>query len=273
MNSNQLTVAAIQMTSTDSVEENLQNAQKLIESAKQAGAEVMVLPEYFCLMGQSDQDKVAIRENFGQGLLQDSLSLMAKQNQIHLIAGTIPLSAKNQHQVRNTSLVFDPQGQVISRYDKIHLFGFKQGQEEYQESRTIEPGSLPCSFSIQKNDVEWTFGVTICYDIRFPELYRQIGPVDCHIVSAAFTHTTGKAHWEILLRARAIENQSYLLASAQSGQHTNGRRTWGQSMLIDPWGEIQSELKEGEGFALGLLDKSKIQETRAKLPSLQHRTI
>jgi nitrilase len=170
-------------------------------------------------------------------------------------------------------LVFDPNGQVISRYDKIHLFGFKQGDEEYQESKTIEPGSLPCSFSIQKDGIDWKFGVTICYDIRFPELYRQIGPVDCHIVSAAFTHTTGKAHWEILLRARAIENQSYLLASAQSGQHSNGRKTWGQSMLIDPWGEIQSELKEGEGFTLGTLDKSRINEIRAKLPSLQHRTI
>jgi nitrilase len=273
MNPNQLTVAAIQMTSTDSIEENLQTANELIQAAKQAGADVMVLPEYFCLMGQTDQDKVAIREDFGQGRLQDSLSSMAKQHQIHLIAGTIPLSAQSKQQVRNTSLVFDPNGQIISRYDKIHLFGFKQGDEEYQESKTIEPGSLPCSFSIQKNGVDWKFGITICYDIRFPELYRQIGPVDCHIVSAAFTHTTGKAHWEILLRARAIENQSYLLASAQSGQHTNGRKTWGQSMLIDPWGEIQAELKEGEGFTLGILDKSRIVEIRAKLPSLQHRTI
>lgn len=273
MNPNQLTVAAIQMTSTDSVEENLQTADQLIQAAKQAGADVMVLPEYFCLMGLTDQDKVTIKEDFGQGRMQDSLSLMAKQHQIHLIAGTIPLSTQNKYQVKNTSLVFGPAGEVISRYDKIHLFGFKQGDEEYQESKTIEPGSLPCSFSIQKNGVDWKFGVTICYDIRFPELYRQIGPVDCHIVSAAFTHTTGKAHWEILLRARAIENQSYLLASAQSGQHTNGRRTWGQSMLIDPWGDIQSELKEGAGFTLGILDKSRIDEIRAKLPSLQHRTI
>ena len=127
MNPNQLTVAAIQMTSTASVEENLQTAQKLIQAAKQAGADVMVLPEYFCLMGHTDQDKVTIREDFGQGHLQDALSLIAKQNQIHLIAGTIPLSAQNKHQVKNTSLVFDPNGQVISRYDKIHLFGFKQG--------------------------------------------------------------------------------------------------------------------------------------------------
>jgi nitrilase len=273
MTSNQLTVAAIQMTSTTSVDKNLQTAKSLTQQAKQSGADLAVLPEYFCLMGQADTDKVGIRESLGAGPIQSALSEIAKNNQIYLVAGTIPLVANSEHQVKNTSLVFDPNGQMIAHYDKIHLFGFKQGSEEYQESNTIEAGHLPCSFTLHKNGFDWKFGVSICYDIRFPELYRQLGPVDCHIVSAAFTYTTGQSHWEILLRARAIENQSYLLASAQSGLHTNGRRTWGQSMLIDPWGEIQSELKEGEGFVIGTLEKSKIQEIRAKLPSLQHRIL
>ena len=273
MASNQLSVAAIQMTSTTSVEQNLQTTARLVGQAKQSGADLAVLPEYFCLMGQTDTDKVQIRESLGNGPIQTSLSEMAKNNQLYLVAGTIPLVAPSDHKVKNTSLVFDPHGQMIANYDKIHLFGFKQGTEEYQESNTIEAGHLPCSFTLNKNGVDWKFGVSICYDIRFPELYRQLGPVDCHIISAAFTYTTGKSHWEILLRARAIENQSYLLASAQSGQHTNGRSTWGQSMLIDPWGEVQAELKEGEGFVIGNLDKSKIQEIRAKLPSLQHRIL
>ena len=273
MASNQLTVAAIQMTSTTSVEKNLQTTERLVHEAKQSGADLAVLPEYFCLMGQSDTDKVQIREHLGEGPIQKRLSEIAKNNQLHLVAGTMPLVAKSAHQVKNTTLVFAPNGELLTSYDKIHLFGFKQGAEEYQESKTIEPGHLPCSFTLHKNGIDWKFGISICYDIRFPELYRQLGPVDCHIVSAAFTYTTGKSHWEILLRARAIENQSYLLASAQSGLHTNGRSTWGQSMLIDPWGEIQTELKEGEGFVMGILDKSKIQEIRAKLPSLQHRIL
>lgn len=273
MASNQFKVAAVQMTSTTSVEKNLQTAEKLLCEAKQSGADLAVLPEYFCLMGQSDTDKVQIREHLGEGPIQKRLSQIAKSNQLYLVGGTIPLVANSAHQVKNTTLVFDPNGELITSYDKIHLFGFKQGAEEYQESKTIEPGYLPCSFKLHKNGVDWKFGVSICYDIRFPELYRQLGPVDCHIVSAAFTYTTGKSHWEILLRARAIENQSYLLASAQSGLHTNGRSTWGQSMLIDPWGEVQTELKEGVGFVMGILDKSKIQEIRAKLPSLQHRIL
>ena len=268
MNSNQLTVAAIQMTSTDSVEENLQTANKLIQAAKQVGADIMVLPEYFCLMGQTDQDKVAIREDYGQGRLQDSLSQMAKQHQIHLIAGTIPLSTLNQHQVKNTSLVFDPKGQVISRYDKIHLFGFKQGDEEYQESKTIEPGSLPCSFSIQKNGVDWKFGVTICYDIRFPELYRQIGPVDCHIVSAAFTHTTGMAHWEILLRARAIENQSYLAACNRVGNEGNAAYP-GHSVILDFLGNDVSNPPEKEGIFISEIRKQDLIDFRKQFPFLK----
>ncbi len=269
----QLSIASIQMVSTSSVENNLDIAEQLVAKAKSAGADLAVLPEYFCLMGHSDGDKVKIREDFGSGLIQDRLKQIARDHQIYLVAGTIPLSSEQHDKVKNTSLVFDHQGKVIARYDKIHLFGFKQGEEEYQESNTIEPGSTPTSFEIQVNDETWKFGVTVCYDLRFPELYRQIGIVDCHILSAAFTYTTGKSHWEILLRARAIENQCYVLASAQGGRHENGRTTWGQSMLIDPWGDIKSELKDGQGFVIGQLEKSTINEIRAKLPSLQHRTL
>ncbi|MFM8152299.1 MAG: carbon-nitrogen hydrolase family protein [Polynucleobacter victoriensis] len=272
-NKGQLNIASIQMVSSSSVETNLDVAEELVAKAKAAGADLAVLPEYFCLMGHSDTDKVKVRETFGSGFIQDRLKKIARKHKIYLVAGTIPLSSEQPNKVRNTSLVFDCQGEVIARYDKIHLFGFKQGEEEYQESNTIEPGSKPTSFEIRVNNETWRFGLTVCYDLRFPELYREIGIVDCHILSAAFTYTTGKSHWEILLRARAIENQCYVLASAQGGRHENGRTTWGQSMLIDPWGEIKSELKDGQGFVIGQLEKSMIHEIRAKLPSLQHRTL
>lgn len=269
----QLSVASIQMVSSPSWEENLKAASRQISLAKAAGASLIVLPEYFCLMGHSDKDKVKIREEFGEGPIQDALRNLAIHHQIYLVAGTIPLASTNQDKVRNTTLVFNPSGDVISRYDKIHLFGFKQGDENYQESNTIEPGTQPTSFTLNHAQIDWTFGLSICYDMRFPELYRAIGPVDCHLIPAAFTYTTGKAHWEILLRARAIENQCYVLASAQGGKHENGRRTWGQSMLINPWGEIESELKDGEGFVMGTLKKELINDIRTKLPSLQHRTL
>jgi len=272
-NKGQLNIASIQMVSTTSVERNLDVAEQLVTKAKAAGAEIAVLPEYFCLMGQSDTDKVKIQEQFGTGPIQNRLQQIARNHQIHLVAGTIPLTSTQPDKVKNTSLVFDCQGEVIARYDKIHLFGFKQDQEEYQEANTIEPGSQPTSFEMSANGETWKFGISVCYDLRFPELYRHIGVVDCHILSAAFTYTTGKSHWEILLRARAIENQCYVLASAQGGHHENGRTTWGQSMLIDPWGAIKSELKEGEGFVIGQLEKSTINEIRGKLPSLQHRTL
>lgn len=272
-NKGQLNIASIQMVSTSSVEKNLDTAEELISKAKAAGADLAVLPEYFCLMGHSDIDKVKIREPFGSGPIQDRLKQIARNHAIHLVAGTIPLESKQADKVRNTSLVFNQLGEIVARYDKIHLFGFKQGAEEYQESNTIEPGSTPVSFEIKANGDIWKFGVSVCYDLRFPELYRQIGVVDCHILSAAFTYTTGKSHWEVLLRARAIENQCYVLASAQGGCHENGRRTWGQSLLIDPWGDIKSEVTEGEGFVIGQLEKSMIHEIRAKLPSLQHRTL
>ena len=224
-------------------------------------------------MGLKDTDKVSARESFGSGPIQEQLSHIAKKNKLYLVAGTIPLEASDPNKVLNTTLVFDPAGQQITRYDKIHLFGLQTETERYQESETIEAGNEPGVLKISVDGNNWTFGLSICYDLRFPELYRALGQVDCHIIPAAFTYTTGKDHWEILLRARAIENQSYVLASAQGGKHQNQRRTWGNTMLIDPWGEVLANLPEGEGFISGVLCKDKLNEVRSKLPALAHRKL
>ena len=272
-NSTELKIAAIQMVSTASLQENLETARRLIKAAAHDGAQITVLPEYFCIMGLKDTDKVNIREKLGSGLIQEALATIVRDSGIYLIAGTIPLEAKDPNKVLNTTLVFNPDGQRIGRYDKMHLFGFQTSTERYQESETIEAGEQPGIVKITINDTEWSFGLSICYDLRFPELYRALGQVECHIIPAAFTYTTGKDHWEILLRARAIENQCYVLASAQGGVHQNQRRTWGNSMLIDPWGDVLVTLAEGEGFISGTLSKDKLNEVRSKLPALAHRKL
>ena len=272
-NTSELNMASIQMVSTPNLNENLEVAARLTKAAADSGAQLAVLPEYFCLMGLKDTDKVNAREAAGSGPIQERLAAMAQESNIFLVAGTIPLEAKESNKVLNTSLVFDPVGKQIARYDKIHLFGFQTETERYEESETIAAGSQPGQFEIRLNEVDWRFGLSICYDLRFPELYRSLGQVDCHIIPAAFTYTTGKDHWEILLRARAIENQCYVLASAQGGIHLNQRRTWGESMLIDPWGGILSQLPEGEGFIQGTLSKDKLKEVRSKLPALKHRKL
>jgi len=269
----ELKLASIQMVSTAVVSENMATASRLVTAAAHDGAQLVVLPEYFCLMGLKDTDKVKVREVLGSGPIQDQLAMLAKQNGIYLVAGSIPLEASDPNKVLNTSLVFNPEGQRVERYDKIHLFGFQTSTERYQESETIEAGSTPGMFEITVDGQKWTFGLSICYDLRFPELYRALGQVDCHIIPAAFTYTTGKDHWEILLRARAIENQCYVLASAQGGIHQNQRRTWGNTMLIDPWGAILENLPEGEGFISGILCKDKLNEVRSKLPALAHRKL
>ncbi|MBU3602006.1 carbon-nitrogen hydrolase family protein [Polynucleobacter sp. AM-25C3] len=272
-NASELKIASIQMVSTPQLNENLEVAARLTKSASDCGSQLVVLPEYFCLMGMKDADKVNVREAAGSGPIQERLAAIAQENNIYLVAGSIPLEAKESNKVLNSSLVFNPQGKQIARYDKIHLFGFQTETERYEESETIAPGSQPGQFEIQVNSMDWRFGLSICYDLRFPELYRALGQVDCHIIPAAFTYTTGKDHWEILLRARAIENQCYVLSSAQGGIHLNQRRTWGESMLIDPWGEILSNLAEGEGFITGTLSKDKLKEVRSKLPALKHRKL
>lgn len=271
--STELKVASIQMVSSSDLHENLATTRRLIKAAANDGAKLITLPEYFCIMGLKDTDKVLIREDMGSGPIQEQLSAIAREYGIYLVAGTIPLVAKDVNKVLNTTLVFDPNGLNISRYDKIHLFGFQTSTERYQESETIEAGNEPGLLKISIDGNDWIFGLSICYDLRFPELYRSLGQVDCHIIPAAFTYTTGQNHWEILLRARAIENQCYVLASAQGGVHQNQRRTWGHSMLIDPWGDVIEDLPEGEGFISGVLCKDKLNEVRSKLPALAHRKL
>jgi predicted amidohydrolase len=264
-----LPVAAVQMVSGISPQANQDAAAAGIAQAAKAGARVVALPEYFCLLGRRDTDKVDLREADGSGPLQAFLAAQARAHGIWLIGGTVPLVASRPSRVRNTSLVFDPEGRRLARYDKIHLFGFQRGTERFDESATIEAGRTPVVVDIEG----WRIGLSVCYDLRFPELYRVLAPCDLIVVPSAFTHTTGQAHWEVLLRARAIENQCYVLAPAQGGVHENGRRTWGHSMLIDPWGEVLEVLPEGPGVVLGALRRARLAEVRRSLPALAHRIL
>ncbi|EXI78998.1 MAG: (R)-stereoselective amidase [Candidatus Accumulibacter appositus] len=264
-----LCVAAVQMVSTPRVEENLQTAAERIAEAVLQGAELVALPEYFAIMGMSDGDKVRVREQDGCGPIQDFLATSARQHGIWLIGGSLPLCADSPDKVLNTSVAYNPQGQRVARYDKIHLFGFRQGAEAYDESATIQAGRQPVSFDMPFGRV----GLSICYDLRFPELYRALGVTELLLVPAAFTETTGRAHWEILLRARAIENQCYVLAVAQGGRHENGRETHGNSMLIDPWGEILDRKSKGPGVVVGKLEQDRLAAVRANLPALKHRVM
>ena len=263
------TVAAVQMISSPSVAANIETARRLIGQAAATGASLVTLPEYWAIMGQHDSDKVAHAEQPGRGPIQDFMAQMAREHGVWLIGGTLPLASELEGKVLNTTLVYDPQGQAVGRYDKIHLFGFSKGSESYDEARTIVPGAAVGSFEAPFGRV----GLSVCYDLRFPELYRAMGPCALIVVPAAFTHTTGLAHWEVLLRARAIENQCYVLAAAQGGLHPNGRRTWGHSMLIDPWGEIKAVLPEGEGVVSGEIDPLFLDSVREALPALKHRTM
>ena len=262
-------VAAVQMVSTPRVEENLQTAATLVSEAVEQGADLVALPEYFPIMGLSDGDKVMVREADGRGPIQDFLAETARRHGIWLIGGSLPLIASEKDKVLNSCLVYNPQGERVARYDKIHLFGFRKGAERYNESATIEAGSQPVAFSTPFARV----GLSICYDIRFPELYRALGVTDLLVIPAAFTETTGRAHWEILLRARAIENQCYVLAVAQGGKHENGRETHGNSLLIDPWGDILGRKAKGTGIVIGDLDHTRIAEVRTSLPALKHRVM
>ena len=262
-------IAAVQMVSTPRVDDNLKTAERLIGEAAAAGAQLVALPEYFPLMGLRDSDKLRIVEEDGQGPIQEFLAATARRLGIWLVGGSLPLAGNVQEKVLNTCLVFNPQGERVARYDKIHLFGYQKGAEHYNEGASIEAGRQWAAFDSPFGRV----GLSICYDIRFPELYRAQGTVDLHVVPAAFTDTTGRAHWEVLLRARAIENQCYLLAAAQGGTHENGRETHGNSLLIDPWGRVVERLGKGEGLVIGELDHARIADVRASLPALTHRVM
>jgi predicted amidohydrolase len=261
------TVAAVQMISTPSVSENLVSARRLLAQAAATGASLVTLPEYWPIMGMSDADKLAHAEQPDAGPIQEFMAAAAREHGLWLVGGTLPLVSGEANKVMNTTMVYDPQGQRVGRYDKIHLFGFQKGSESYDEARTIVPGEAVGSFEAPFGRV----GLSVCYDLRFPELYRAMGECALIVVPAAFTHTTGMAHWEVLLRARAIENQCYVLASAQGGVHANGRRTFGHSMLVDPWGEVKALLPEGEGVVSGQIDTHYLAGVRASLPALRHR--
>ncbi len=262
-------VAAVQMVSTPEPQENFAAMQRLVAQAATEGAQLVLLPEYWPIMGMHERDKLAHAENADvPGPIQQWMAQQAKAHKVWLIGGTLPLAAGTD-KVLNTTLVFNPEGQRVARYDKIHLFSFTKGDESYDEARTIVPGSEVQTFAAPFGRV----GLSVCYDLRFPELYRAMGDCALIVVPAAFTYTTGKAHWETLLRARAIENQCYVLAAAQGGKHVNGRRTWGHSMLINPWGEIETLLAEGEGTIVGAIDAAHLGGVRESLPALRHRVM
>jgi nitrilase len=265
--------AAIQMVSGVSLQANLAEARSLLEQAAQAGAELAVLPEYFCLMGHQDSDKLAARESFGEGEVQRFLAQAARELELWIVGGTLPLVAADAAHVRNTSMVFSPAGENVARYDKIHLFKFDNGRERYDESRVIESGTDTVAFDLPSRDGHnWRVGMSVCYDLRFPELYRQLH-ADVLLVPSAFTYITGQAHWELLLRARAIENLAYVVAPAQGGTHENGRRTWGHSMVVDPWGLVMGQRPEGAGLVVAELDAERQARLRVQLPALEHRVL
>jgi len=274
-------IAAVQMVSGTDTERNLEVAARLIAQAADAGAQLVALPEYFCLMGRRDDDKLAVAEadspdGAAAGPIQRFLADTARRHGLWLVGGTLPLAVPGRaDRVRNTCLVHGPDGRRAARYDKIHLFAFDNGRERYDEGRVLEAGGTPVSFAAGAHRV----GLSVCYDVRFPELYRALAgapgaaPCDLLCVPSAFTWTTGQAHWELLLRARAVENQCYVLAPAQGGVHENGRRTWGHSLIVDPWGEVLACREEGEGIVLADLDPARLAAVRQQLPALAHRRL
>mgnify|MGYP003412422972 CR=1 FL=1 len=262
-------VAAVQMVSAGDVAANLAQAAPLVAAAADEGARLIVLPEYFGIVGGRATDKLAAREEDGAGPQQEFLARAASRHHAWVVGGSVPLACADPARVRSACLVYGPDGRRLARYDKIHLFAFAQGDEAYDETRTIEPGREPVTIDLPCGRV----GLSICYDLRFPELYRALGTPSLLLVPAAFTATTGAAHWHLLLRARAVENQCYVLAAAQGGLHPGGRRTYGHSALIDPWGRIVAERAEGPGIVVGDIDPACLAEVRAQLPALAHRML
>src|SRR5712692_2874877 len=257
------------MVSAPEVAPNLDAAGRLIAAAAAAGARLVALPENFYLIGRHETDKVHAREPDGKGPIQDFLSRSAREHQVWVVAGTVPIAASDEQHIRGACLVYDSDGRRVARYDKMHLFRFTAGDERYDETSTLEPGDRPVA-------VASPFGrlaLSVCYDVRYPELYRALGTFDAMFVPSAFTVPTGAAHWETLLRARAIENQAYVIAPAQGGVHAGGRRTYGHSMIIDPWGEVLGVRAEGEGVVLAEIDSGLIKEVRASLPAVANRRL
>ena len=274
-------IAALQMVSTPDVGRNLDAARRLIAEAADSGAGLVALPEYFCLIGHRDGDKLAIAEADGDGPIQRMLADAAREHGVWVIGGTLPIvAASDRERVRNACCVYAPDGHRAARYDKMHLFRFDDGRESYDEGRVLQAGDETVAFDLPAAEGSSVrplrVGLSVCYDLRFPELYRRLGqaaPCDLIAVPSAFTHTTGRAHWELLLRARAVENQCYVIAPAQGGLHDNGRRTWGHSLIADPWGEVLACVDEGEGIAAAEIDLARLDSVRRQLPALTHRRL
>lgn len=262
-------VAAIQMASGPSVSANLEEAARLVEDAASQGAELVVLPEYFCIMGMKDTDKLAVREQPGDGQIQRFLSETAKRLGIWLVGGSVPLTSSEPDKVYNSCLVYADNGKQVARYDKIHLFGLQLGHEHYAEEKTIKAGHKVVTVDSPFGRI----GLSICYDLRFPELFRLMNNVDIILAPAAFTAITGKAHWEVLVRARAVENMAYVIAPGQGGYHVNGRETNGDSMIVDPWGVVMARLPRGSGAVVAMIDPEYQTSLRTNLPALDHRTL
>lgn len=266
---NAFKVAAIQMASGPNVTGNLSEARRLIAKAAEQGARLVVLPEFFAIMGMNDKDKVAVREQAGTGPIQKFLADTAREFKIWLVGGSIPMAASVPNKVRNTCLVFDERGQQVARYDKMHLFNLELGNENYHEANTIEPGDKV----VVVDSPFGRIGLAVCYDLRFPELFRAMKNVDIIVLPSAFTETTGRMHWEVLVRARAIENLAYVIASAQGGYHINGRETHGNTMIVDPWGRILDRLPRGSGVVIADVNPSYQASLRSSLPALTHRVL
>ncbi len=262
-------MAAIQMASGPNVSANLAEAERLVALAVAGGAKLVALPEFFAIMGNKDTDKVAAREEEGKGPIQKFLAATAKKHKIWLVGGSVPLACDNPKKVRNSCMVYDDKGKLVARYDKIHLFGLDLGVEHYQEEKTIEPGDR----IVVLDSPFGRIGLSVCYDLRFPELYRAMPDVDIILVPSAFTATTGKAHFETLVRARAIENLAYVIAPAQGGYHLSGRETHGDTMIVDPWGVVLDRLPRGSGVVMAGINPAYQASLRKSLPALKHRTL
>ncbi len=266
-------VAAVQMASSPNVGANLIEAGRLIAEAAAQGAKLVVLPENFAIMGLKETDKVAIRERDGSGQVQDFLAQQAQRHGVWLVGGTVPLISSDPNRIRAACLLYNDRGQQVARYDKMHLFDvhIEQSGEHYVESETIEPGD-------RVTVVDTPFGrlgLAVCYDLRFPELFRAMAAqqVDLIALPSAFTAITGKAHWETLLRARAIENQCYIVAAAQGGYHASGRETHGHSMVVEPWGTVLARLPRGAGVVTAEVDRERLNSLRRTFPVLDHRRL
>jgi len=266
-------VAAIQMASGPNVSANLLEVEKIVSDAVEAGAELIVLPENFAFMGKSDQEILKFREEPGNGPLQTFLSQLAASKGIWVVGGTVPLMADDPNKIRSSCLMFNAKGEQVARYDKIHLFDVHllETDERYSESETIEPGNE----TVVVDSPFGRIGLAICYDLRFPEQFRNLldDGMEIAILPAAFTAHTGRAHWQPLIQTRAIENLSYMIAAAQGGYHISGRETYGHSMVVDPWGTIQNTITRGNGYAMGEIDLALLQNTRRAFPALEHRQI